>query len=291
MSATTDGSRKVARLGTGNVHYREEGEGEPIVFIHGFGVDSRLWSETAAALAGEHRCILPDLPLGSHTEAMAPNADQTAPGVVRLIAEFLESLDLDGVTIVGNDSGGALSQILVTEHPTRIARLVLTNSDCFENFPPKHFKAMSRAMRLPGIPAAFAHSMRVRSIRRSPVAYGALTETPIDDSLLRSWTEPQLEDAGVRRDGARFFASADTRDTMRAAEKLPALEIPALLVWGDADRFFTVEDARRIAGLIPDSKLVEVLGGKTFLPLDRPGEVAKAIAEFVAARPLAGAIS
>ena len=208
-----------------------------------------------------------------------------------MIAEFLAALDLDDVTIVGNDSGGAVSQILVTERPDRIGRLVLTNCDCFEKFPPKHFKAMSKALRLPGAAAAFAHSMRVRAIRRSPLAYGALTESPIDDSLLRSWTEPQLRDEGVRRDGSRFFAGADARDTMRAAEKLRDLEIPALLVWGDADRFFTIEDARRLAELIPDSTLVAIPGGKTFLALDRPAEVADAIAEFVAARPLAGVAS
>lgn len=281
-------TRHRVQLGTGPIHYREAGSGEPIVFAHGFGVDGRLWSPTAAALAADHRCVVPDWPLGSHSEPMSPDADQTAPGIARLVSEFLAALELEDVTIVANDSGGAVSQILVTEHPERIGRLVLTNCDCFEKFPPGHFKLMSRAMRLPGAATLLAHSMRLRANRRSPLAYGALTERPIDDALLRSWTEPQLRDAGVRRDGARFFATADTRDTMRAAEKLPDLAIPALLVWGTADRFFTLADAKRLAGLIPDSRLVEIPGGKTFLPLDHPTAVADAIAAFMAERPLAG---
>lgn len=275
-------------LEMGAIRYRDRGTGRPIVFVHGFGVDGRLWDSTVASLPDEFRCIVPDLPLGSHTEAMRSGAKVTVPAVVELISQFLAALDLDEVTIVGNDSGGALSQILVTERPERIARLVLTNSDCFEKFPPAHFKPMSRMLRLPGIPAMFAHSMRLRTIRRSPLAYGALSERPIDDELLRSWTEPQVRDRGVRRDGLGFFASADSRDTMRAAERLKELKIPALLVWGAADRFFTIEDGRRLAELIPDSTLIEIPGGRTFLPLDRPGELASAISPFMAQR-MAGA--
>jgi pimeloyl-ACP methyl ester carboxylesterase len=248
-------------------------------------VNGRLWDGVAARLSGSNRCIVPDWPLGSHPEAMSPSADQTAPGIAALVSEFLEALDLDGVTIVGNDSGGAVSQILVTERPERISRLALTNCDCYEKFPPGHFKAMSKMLRLPGAGTLLAQSMRIGAVRRSPLAYGALSERPIDAELLRAWTRPQIDDAGVRRDGGRFFASADPRLTMRAAERLRELRIPALIVWGDADRFFTIEEARRLAAAIPDSRLVEVPGGKTFLPLDRPAEVADAIDAFLAERP------
>lgn len=89
----------------------------------------------------------------------------------------------------------------------------------------------------------------------------------------------------MRRDGARFLSSADARDTMHAVGKLPELRIPALIVLGVADRFFTIEDGRRLADLIPDSALVEVAGGKTFLPLDRPTELAAEISSFLAREP------
>lgn len=278
-------TRKRLELSAGPIHYDDGGEGEALVFVHGFAANGLLWKATAAALSPGHRCIVPDWPLGSHSEAMYPGADLTPPGVARLISEFLAALDLEQATIVGNDSGGAVSQILVTEHPERIGRLVLTNCDCFERFPPGHFKVMARILRIPGASALLAHSMRLRANRRSPLAYGALTARPIDDELLRAWTEPQIRDVGVRRDGVRFFTAADTRDTMSAAGKLPDLEIPALLVWGTADRFFRIEDGRRLADLIPDSRLVEIPGGKTFVPLDDPEGVAAAIADFVASRP------
>lgn len=286
MGDRGDGSgRMSAALSAGTIHYEDQGKGEPIVFVHGFGANGLLWKDTAASLAGSHRCIVPDWPLGSHSEAMNETADLTPPGIARLISEFLTELDLEDVTIVGNDSGGAVCQILVTEMPERIARLVLTNCDCFEKFPPGHFKAMAKMLKVPGAATVMAQSMRLRVNRRSPLSYGALTAKPIDDELLIAWTEPQIHDAGVRRDGVRFFTSADTRYTMRAAEKLRDLRIPGLLVWGDADRFFTMEDARRLAGLIPDSRLVEIPGGKTFVSLDEPIQVADAIATFVADHP------
>ena len=283
MGDQGDGStRQSVSLAGGTIHYDDHGTGEALVFVHGFGANGLLWREVADALAGAHRCIVPDWPLGSHPEAMSPDADLTPPGIARMISEFLAELDLADVTIVGNDSGGAVTQILVTEHPERIGKFVLTNCDCFENFPPGHFKAMAKALKLPGASRAMAESMRIRANRRSPLAYGALTARPIDDELLVAWTRPQIEDAGIRRDGVRFFTSADARYTMRAAEKLPELSIPALLVWGDADRFFTIGDAQRLAELIPDSRLVVVPGAKTFVPLDDPAAVAGAIAGFVA---------
>ena len=155
---------------------------------------------------------------------MSPDADLTPRGVARLVSEFIAALDLDDVTIVGNDSGGAGSQILVTEMPERIGRLVLTNCDCFKKFLPGGFKSMAEMSRLP-----LVESMRIRSMRHSPLAYGALTVREVDDEILRSFTEPSVTDADVRRDGMRFLAGMDTKDTMGAAAKFPQLEIPVLL--------------------------------------------------------------
>lgn len=290
MGTHGDGStRRQASLSAGTIHYEEQGTGEPIVFVHGFGASGTLWRETAAQLAASHRCIVPDWPLGAHREAMKADADLTPPGVAGLISEFLAELDLEGVTMVGNDSGGAVTQILVTERPERIGRLVLTNCDCFEKFPPGHFKALARLLRVPGAAYLAAQSMRLRFNRRSPISYGALTARPIDDAILRDWTEPQIRDAGIRRDAARFFSSVNPRYTLEAAEKLPRVHIPALIAWGDADRFFTMEDGRRLADLIPDSRLVTFPGGKTFLPLDDPGGLADAIDVFMSEKPPATA--
>jgi pimeloyl-ACP methyl ester carboxylesterase len=284
MEATGDRLReRTTTLAAGRIHYREAGEGPPVVFVHGFGVNGTLWDEVAARLAPDARCILPDWPLGSHPEAMREDADLSPTGVATLISEFLEALELDDVTLVGNDSGGALCQLLVTERPERVGRLVLTNCDCFENFPPPEFKSMVALMKVPGFSSLLANTLRIPAVRRSPRVYGALTESAVDDEILLAWTRPQVVDRGVRRDGTRFGTGLDSRLTLRAAERFPELELPTLIIWGTADRFFPVAYAHRLAETIPNSKLVELPGARTFVSIDRPDEVAREIAAFIGA--------
>ena len=117
---------KTATLPQGKVQYLDRGEGEPIVFVHGFLVDSRLWRGVADALEGDFRCITPDWPMGSQRIALEPGADLSPPGVAELIVAFLDELGIERATIVGNDSGGAMSQILAANYPSRVERLALT---------------------------------------------------------------------------------------------------------------------------------------------------------------------
>src|SRR3954452_8383668 len=131
-----------AELPQGPIAYREVGSGPPVVFVHGLLVDRRLWDGVADRLGGRARCIAPDWPMGSHRLPMRPDADLSPPGMAATIAGFIDSLSLDDVTLVGNDTGGAICQILVTSHPERIGRLVLTNCDSYEHFPPGPFKLM-----------------------------------------------------------------------------------------------------------------------------------------------------
>lgn len=284
MSTSTTFADHRVTLSAGTIHYREVGAGAPIVFVHGFAVSGSLWEPVAALLAAQgHRCILPTWPLGSHAEAMKPEADVTPTGIAALVAEFLAALDLDGVTLVGNDSGGAVSQVVVTRHPERIARLVLTNCDTFEKFPPGIFKYLAKAARLPGFGFALAQGMRFEPVVRSPIAFGPLTARPLPIALLRSWLAPVIHNPAVRRDAMRFFGAADPSITLEAAEKLAQLAIPALLVWGEDDTYFTLADAKRMQATIPDARLVVVPRARTFVSLDDPQAVAAAVAEFVPA--------
>src|SRR5262249_43931152 len=106
-----------AKLPQGTIHYRESGEGPPIVFVHGLLVDGRLWRKVTPLLDGDFRCIAPDLPLGSHLTPMNSDADLSPPGLARIVAGFLQALDLQDVTLVANDTGGAISQITAAQHP------------------------------------------------------------------------------------------------------------------------------------------------------------------------------
>lgn len=280
--------QKTIELPAGTLHYAEFGprDGEPVVFVHGFAVDGRLW-EPAARLLAERglRCVVPTWPFGSHRTPMNPGTDLTPPAAARLVGDFLEALDLDGVTLVGNDSGGAVTQLLVTSDPSRIGRLVLTNCDSFENFPPGIFKPLGKAAKLPGSGWVLAQSMRFEPFIRSPFGFGSVNAERQPIELLRSFLRPLIHDRAVRRDALTFFAGADARDTLAAAAKLPDLDLPALLVWGTEDTLFPVSDAERLRDTLADATLVLVPGAKTLVPLDRPDAVAAAIGEFIDARP------
>jgi pimeloyl-ACP methyl ester carboxylesterase len=274
----TDG-RKEIQLSAGTIRYREAGQGRPVVFVHGFLVDGRLWDGVVDALADSCRCLAPDWPLGAQQLAMNPDADLSPPGVARLISGFLTKLDLEDVTIVGNDSGGAVSQVLVANHPERIGRLVLTNCDTHENFPPGIFKAMPPLAKLPGGMQVMSAPFRIPAMARR--AFAPFARSKIPPELIASWMHPSLSDSAVRHDAKKVTAGMNKRHTLAAAEKLKRSDIPLLLLWAPNDKFFPLKYAKRLANEVPNSTLVQIPNAKTFVPLDQPKQVAEEIANFV----------
>jgi pimeloyl-ACP methyl ester carboxylesterase len=267
-------------LPQGTIHYRDGGEGPPVVFVHGLLVDGTLWRKVTPLLEGEARCVVPDLPLGSHRIAMKAGAEQTPAGVARLVGDLLAALDLEDVTLVGNDTGGAICQLVALDHGERLGRLVLTNCDCFEVFPPKEFAPMVKAARIPGALYAAVQPMRAAAARRSPLAYGAVARE-IPDEVTLAWIQPFLEDADVRRDTAAFLRAIDKATMLDAAARLPSLKIPSLVAWGQDDRFFSPELGRRLAAALPSSRLEPIAGARTFVPEDAPEVLADLIRGFV----------
>ncbi len=221
--------RREIDLPAGRIRYREAGEGKPVVFVHGYLVDGRLWDGVVDSLSDRFRCLAPDWPIGAQQVAMKPDADLSPYGIAAIVASFLEALDLDDVTIVGNDSGGAISQVLVTRHPERIGRLVLTNCDTHENFPPGVFKAMPPLAALPGGMAALAAPFRIGALARA--AFKPFSKNPIPAGLVASWMEPGLNDPDVKRDVKKVTVGMNKRYTLEAAEKLGGSELPILLAW------------------------------------------------------------
>jgi len=266
----------------GRINYRVAGPDDastaPVVFVHGLLVNGELWTGVADCLAAQRiRSYAPDLPLGSHPIALNPDADLSPRGVARLIATFLEALDLTDVTLVGNDTGGALCQFLIDTDDSRIGRLVLTNCDAFDKFPPPPFGMLVKAGRRPGRLRAFMAPLRATRIRHSSLGYGSLVHRPLDPDVTRRWVTPALDDPGVRRDTARFLQGVRPSDLLDVTTRLDRFTKPVLLVWGNADGFFKIDFARRLRDAFPSARLVEIEGGRTFVPLDEPHRVAEEI--------------
>lgn len=251
-----------------------------LVFVHGFMVDGLLWRKVTAQTTSWARCICPDLPLGSHRIAMDGSADLTPAGVAALIAELMAALDLRDVTVVGNDTGGAITQVLVTSHPERIGRMVLTSCDAFDEFPPKLFKPIMAAARGPRSVLALLSGMRSAAMRRSPLGYGWTAKHGIPDEITEAWVTPALTDAGVRRDIAKVCKGIDPAVTLDAAARLTAFDRPTLIAWGAQDRFFSPELGRRLAAVIPGARFELVEDSYAFVPEDQPATLAALLEEF-----------
>ena len=241
----------------------------------------QLWRPLIERLEATHRCIAPELPLGSHRRAMAPDADLTPDGVARLIGELLEALDLRDVTLVGNDTGGGLCQLVVLDHGERVGRLVLTNCDGFETFPPKAFVPLFRLARIPGVLRALYQPMRLPAARRLPLAFGMLGRR-LPDELTDGWVQPVLRDRGVRRDITRFLRGVKPSVLLDAGARLPTLRIPVLVAWGTGDPFFKLALGQRLAAAIPGARLTEIAGSRTFVAQDAPDELARLVTDFSA---------
>jgi pimeloyl-ACP methyl ester carboxylesterase len=271
--------RKEIELPAGRIRYREAGSGRPVVFVHGFLVDGRLWDGVVDSLADRCRCLAPDWPMAAQQIPLNPNADLSPPGVAAIVASFLEALGLEDVTIVGNDSGGAISQILVTRHPERIGRLVLTNCDTHDNFPPGIFKAMPPLAKLPGGMTVLAAPFRIGALARA--AFKQFAKSPIPAELVASWMRPALTDPAVKHDAAKVTAGMNKRYTLEAAERLSESQLPLLLTWASGDKYFPISYAERLAKETPNARLVQIDDAKTFVPLDQPRRLADEIATFV----------
>jgi pimeloyl-ACP methyl ester carboxylesterase len=276
------GETKEIRLGQGTLRYREVGSGPTLVFVHGLLASGVLWRDVVAGLSGWFRCIVPDLPLGGHAVPMGPDADLSPRGVARFVADFMAALNLRDVTLVGNDTGGPICQIVVAEHPERVGSLVLTNCDAYEAFFPWQFRWLFQDVpRLLGVSFADLLAWTMRSRLAQRLFLKTVAKRRMDEATLDAYFTPLLTDAGVRGDMTRFLQQVSKRYTLEAAKSFRDFRRPVLIVWGEDDLFFLKKYARRLERDFPDARLEFVPGSRAFVPEDRPGRLAELIGVFL----------
>ena len=267
----------------GTVHYHEAGSGVPIVFLHGYLMGANLWDPVIQLLAGEFRCLTPELPFGAHPSPMRPDADLTTAGVGRLVADFLDALDLQQVILVGNDSGGGIAQVVAARHPERLGGLVLTSCDAFDNHPPKLFRPLITTARIGALTPLLA-TLKFKPMRSLPSAYGWLSHHQPPQELIDGWIANYLADKDVRRDTRRLIAALGEDAFMgQIAAELSGFTKPVLLIWAADDKFFPLEHAQRLSSIFPNARLQLVEGSRTWVMRDQPEQTANLIGRFAAA--------
>jgi pimeloyl-ACP methyl ester carboxylesterase len=271
-------------LSAGTIGYEDTGGSGPvIVLLHGLAMDGRQWRHVVPDLSRDYRCVLPTLPFGAHRQPMRPNADLSLRGLGRIVAEFLERLDLQDVTLCFSDWGGA--QTMIADGLTdRIARLVLCSCEAFENYPPGvpgRIAALSG--KVPGGIWIMRQTLLVRPLRQLPLAFGAMSKRHIPDELMRDWLQP-LARPEIRRDLAKYVGDArqGKRDMLAATDKLSSFDRPVLVIWATEDRLMPRDHGRRLADAFPQGQLVEIPDSYTLITEDQPAKLTQHVREFLA---------
>ena len=270
----------------GVIEYSEAGSGPPVVLLHGLLMDHTLWDRVLPLLPEGFRYIRPVLPLGAHRHAMNPGADLTLPGQVRIVADLLDALSLQDVTLVHADWGGALF-LTARGLDHRVARQVILPCEAFDNFPPGlPGKMLALAVRLPAGVQLAARQLRVGWLRRLPVLYRQMARRPVPGELIRRWTEPVLSDPGIRRDllaycRGPFEKAALIRDT----EALRRFHGDVLVLWSPDNKVMPLAHGRRLAALMPRARYAEIPDAYVLSMLDEPEAVAREMGTFLTAAP------
>jgi pimeloyl-ACP methyl ester carboxylesterase len=280
MDVTTFTSQR-RRIATaaGEVAYTEFGAGPAAVFVHGLGTNGLLWRHVIDRLRDTSRCIAVDLPLHGGTPA---REDPSVTAMSEVLTELCAGLGLDQIDLVGNDTGGAVTQVFAARHPERLRTLTLTNCDTEDNFPPPGFLPVIEMAARGELAPMLARLARDPAAARAS-AFSAGFEHPdrITDEEFRDYLTPIVGTMDNARHFERMLAALGSADDLKqVAEQLRGLEVPTLLVWGTGDEAFGVEWAYRLRDTIPGARdVVEVDGAKLFFPAERPDDLVVALRE------------
>jgi len=261
-------------LSAGVIEYEDTGgNASPLVFVHGLS-DYRHWEPVVALLREDFRCVSP----------MHPDADLSLRGMGRIIAELIERLELEDVTLCFND--WSCAQTMVADGLTdRIGRLVLVSCETAGNYPPgAPGHAVWLAAKLPGGITAMGWILSRPRLRLLPPIYGQLSKRGLPDQLMDEWATP-LRRAEIRRDLRKYAGDAmrGRRDMRAATPALARFEKPVLVVWDKEGRLMPNREGQRLAEAFPNAKLVELEDCFTLIPWDQPIRLAAEIDAFLTA--------
>jgi pimeloyl-ACP methyl ester carboxylesterase len=264
------------------IAYQDVGAGPVLVFVHGIFVNADVWSDVVARLSDRFRCIAVTLPIGGHVEAWPADADRSPRAIAALIPQLLETLDLQDVTVVANDSGGGLLLVaLDSSEPglRRISRLVLTNCDSYEDFPPKSMRPMVSLARLAPwlLRPLLGRLLQWRGAQRG--FFRSVAHTRLPDDRLSAFFTP-LRSPAVQRDLVEFTGGLHRSVALAAAPAIERFTAPVLLAWGEDCKFFPLPHARRLAAAFPAARIAPIPDAMTYVMIDAPGPLADLITDF-----------
>ena len=275
-------SRRFIQVPSGRIAYVERGNGPSALFLHGVPLNGFHWRHVIDRVADLRRCIAVDLMGLGHTE-VEPGQDLSFAAQAEMVRDLLDALAIEQVDLVGNDSGGAIAQIVAARHPERVRTLTLTNCDVHDQWPPAAVLptlALARAGRLAD---QFRRMIEQPEQARDRRSLGACYADPsvLSDEAIRVYLEPITASDERAANMHRYWTSFDVRQTVEIEPLLRRFTAPTLIVWGTDDIFFDMSLARWLWDAIPGVvRLVKVPGARLFFPEEQPDALTAPLREL-----------
>jgi pimeloyl-ACP methyl ester carboxylesterase len=261
-----------------DIEYVDTGTGPTVLFVHGVYVTGAVWNDVVTELGDGFRHVVPTWPLGAHSTP-SDGADLGAEAAARRIVHFMEALDLTDVTVVANDTGGGLVLASLGDpslDTSRIGRMVLTNCDSYEHFPPGSFAQIVKLCRFS--PALGGGVVRLLATGPGQAFFlKAVSKHPPTPNRQREIFGAFASSGAARRDAVTVTASLDPALTLRATLAIEAFDRPVTLAWGTEDELFPLDHALRLRDAFPRATLIEIPDCSAFVMLDAPRKLAEAI--------------
>jgi len=271
-------ARQFARTPFGDVAYVAQGQGRPVLFLHGFPLNGFQWRGAIELLAPHALCLAPDF-LGMGHSRSAPEQDVGPDSQVLMLASMLDTLGVSSVDLIANDSGGAVAQLFAVRYPTRVRTLLLTNCDTEIQSPPAAMlPVIDLARRGRFVDEWLAPWHADPGLARSERGIGGLCYAnpahPTDEALAMYFGP--LMDSAERKAALHRYAVALARNALLGIQPAQRRSrAPTRIVWGTDDTIFAASNADYLHGSFGNSHGVRRLSGaKLFWPEERPDIIA-----------------
>lgn len=262
--------QRVVELGDSFVSYVDEGSGPPVVLLHGMPSWGYVWSSVLPALASRFRILIPDF-AGFGYSDKRDSFDRSLTSQEAMIERWMDAIGLQRAAFVGHDIGGGVALRLATLHPSRVDRLSLINSICYDSWPGGLMLPLSHPESHRRLSSRRLMMLLKRGLRKG-------FSSPNDEHL-GGLLAPYATEIG-KLSLIRNAVALNTNLTAEISRLLHQLRVPSLVVCGEDDPFQLMKYGSRLASDIPGAQLVRLQKARHFVMLDKPEIISDCLLQF-----------
>jgi pimeloyl-ACP methyl ester carboxylesterase len=249
-----------------------------VLFLHGFPLSSFQWRGCIDRLSGERRCVAPDW-MGLGRTEVAAQQSVTPAAQAQMLSDFLDRLAIKQVDVIANDSGGAVAQLFMTEHPDRVRSLLLTNCDVGNDSPPAALLPVIDLARAGIYPDLWLEPwLTHKDVARSATGLGGLcysNSAHPTDAALEQYLAPLVESAGRKALVNQYALGLEHNPLEGVEARLRQCAVPVRVVWGMSDTIFSTRSPDYLAGILPQFRGIRrIREAKLFFPEEYPDIIA-----------------